>query len=181
MVMQQQWFQSIVQLCESVVSVFCAFDIPAMFLCMCFGSSSGSITTSIVLLFNEIVINAHTWRAQLNYNMPILLNEKQFLMWRQTMTSILGCVRVFCGGIKMWTAAEAEAETKRIVCIAPKVHALPSDRIHIWWHFHPKKKTKGTSTAPLQTKCAFVCNLVQWKKKHTHIQIKEEKRTEMKK
>lgn len=155
MVMQQQWFQSIVQLCESVVSVFCAFDIPAMFLCMCFGSSSGSITTSIVLLFNEIVINAHTWRAQLNYNMPILLNEKQFLMWRQTMTSILGCVRVFCGGIKMWTAAEAEAETKRIVCIAPKVHALPSDRIHIWWHFHPKEKTKGISIAPLQTKCTI--------------------------
>lgn len=60
-------------------------------MCMCF---KVYYYHPVILLFNEIVINAHTWRAQLNYNIPCtrsidIPNEKQFLMWRQTMTSIL--------------------------------------------------------------------------------------------
>lgn len=50
---------------------------------------------AVVVQFNEIVINAHTWRTHnwitisSVHRYTLLLNEKQFLMWRQTMTSIL--------------------------------------------------------------------------------------------
>lgn len=114
-------------------------------LCICSGFSS--ISTPIVLLFNEIVINAHTWTTQLNYNMPILLNEKQFLMCDDKRWHLFSsvCVRFLYGRFKKRNGERIVHCTRR-TCTSFRSHP------HLVT-FPPKTKE---SAAPLQTKCALL-------------------------
>lgn len=143
MVMQQQWFQSIVQLYESSYPFFVHLAFQQCSLCIRSGSGSSSISTPIVLLFNEIVINAHTWTTQLNYNMPILLNEKQFLMCDDKRWHLFSgvCVRWLDGCTSASESTETERDGERIVHCTQST--CTSFRSHPHLVTFPPKKQKN--------------------------------------